>query len=94
MATVVKMCDMDLHIATKVFEALNPGKVKIVNTPFTTFILTDIEPKDLVYPEGWYYAKGYFRNKHMSTTGLYSEVSMRTEGGASWSEKARYCTLD
>ena len=37
-------------------------------------IFTDINPEELVYPEGWYFAKSHFRNKHMSTMGLYEEA--------------------
>ena len=97
MAKVVKMCDMPVQIAVKVFEALNYGKVKAgmnLIYPCEISIITNTEPKDLVYPEGWYYAKGAFRNKHTSTTGKYYEVNMWTEDGAHWREKAIYCTLD
>ena len=97
-AKTVKMCDMPIEVATKVFEMLNPGKVR-VKVPdgrlcVRYFIVTDVEPKDLTYPEGWYYAKGYFRNKHKSTTGAYHEVIMRTSDGERWSKSATYCTLD
>lgn len=96
MAKVVKMCDMPVQIALKVFEALNYGKVKtgITLIPGGFSIITNTEPKDLVYPEGWYYAKGAFCNKHTSTTGKYYEVHMWTEDCVQWREKAIYCTLD
>ena len=93
----VKMCDMPIEISLKVFEMLNPSEVKILKNDswFDRFtIITDTEPKDLVYPEGWYYAKGHFRNKHMSTTGFYQEVRMGTSDGKYWAGIAKYCTLD
>ena len=95
MARVIKMCDMPVAIAVRVFESLNPEKVKVNVNPLTdsATITTDTEPKDLVYPEGWYYAKGCFRNKHTSTTGLYSEIEMLTKSNIGWREKATYCTL-
>ena len=92
---VVKMCDMPIGIATKVFVALNPGKVTEVCTHRHHMkIITNTEPMDLTYPEGWYYAKGTVRHKHQSTTGFYSEVDMLTEDGVSWRDKATYCTLN
>ena len=97
MAKTIKMCDMPLEIAVTVFQMLNPDRVKI--KPITRlnsrlWILTDVEPKDLIFPEGWYYAKGAFRNKHMSTTGIYEEAQMLTTKGDSWKNIATYCTCD
>ena len=96
MAKTVKMCDMPVTIAIQVFERLNSGNVMIRknNVYFCTVIVTDVEPKNLIYPEGWYYAKGRFRNKHTSTTGAYSEVVMKKSDGTPWGELATYCTLD
>ena len=94
-AKTVKMCDMSEGIAQKVFEMLNPGEITIKKNPwFGICIYTDTEPKDLWYPEGWYYAKGFFRNKHLSTTGRYYEVRMFKNSGESWGYTAKYCTLD
>ena len=94
----VKMCDMPISVAVKVFSMLNEGKVK-VKVPGENFctsyiIVTDVEPKDLIYPEGWYYAKGAFRNKHLSTTGFYEEAKMLTSNGEPWGICATYCTMD
>lgn len=97
MANVVKMCDMQVEIAAKVFEMLNPGKVKVDNGSWCSDranIKTDVEPSELIYPEGWYYAKGNFRNKHTSTTGMYQEIRMIKSNGESWKNSAPYCTLD
>ena len=97
-AKTVKMCDMSIAVATKVFEMLNNGKV-VVKRPGEGYcayyiVVTDVEPSDLVYPEGWYYAKGSFRNKHMSTTGFYGEANMVTSKGEFWGHRAKYCTKD
>ena len=96
-AKVVKMCDLSVNIAAKVFEMLNPGKVEVFSDnwlgPFRR-IQTDVEPRLLIYPEGWYYAKGCFRNKHTSSTGLYEEIRMVTKDGVAWKGIAQYCTLD
>ena len=96
MAKTVKMCDMNKAIATQVFKMLNGDKVRLKETfsYFGTIIVTDIEPKDLVYPEGWYFAKGWFRNKHTSSTGRYDEVLMMKSNGACWGDIVNYCTLD
>ena len=97
-AKIVKMCDMPIAVAVKVFSMLNEGKIE-VKEPGDFFctcymVVTDVEPKDLVYPEGWYYAKGAFRNKHLSTTGMYEEAKMFTSYGEPWSDSAKYCTMN
>jgi hypothetical protein len=95
-AKVVKMCDMTGDIAARVFEMLNHVRVvgKKNDVFISTVIVTDVEPKDLIYPEGWYYAKGRLRNKHNSTTGVYNEVIMRKKDGTLWGDLAKYCTQD
>lgn len=89
----VKTCNLTGSIAAHLFVMVNPGKVRYVSnmeTPFP-YLVTDVEPKDLYYPEGWYYAKGNFRNKHTSTNGFYDEVPMRKSNGEWW--ERTYCTL-
>ncbi|MGN1269988.1 MAG: hypothetical protein ACI4UU_03885 [Clostridia bacterium] len=94
-AKTVKMCDMHISVAAKVFEMLNPGKVKVTESEFFgKVIVTAIEPKELTYPEGWYYAKGNYRNKHQSTTGQYDEMMVVKPNGNVWSNEANYCTLN
>lgn len=96
MANIVKSCDFPKYVAVQVFKMLNHGLVELVETHsyVGTVIVTDIAPKDLIYPEGWYYAKGSFRNKHTSTTGKYDEVLMRRTNGRFWGDIANYCTLE
>ena len=93
MATVVKMCDMSANLAAKVFKTLNPDTVILKRAPFGDMVIvTNVEPKDLVYPEGWYYGKGCFRNKHNSTSGIYEEIFMLKQNGDFWGNTAKYCT--
>lgn len=95
MAKTVKMCDMTGDVAARVFEMLNLEKVKVKiahGLGRVTAIVTDTEPKDLIYPEGWYCAKGRFTNKHNSTTGAYAAVIMLNTAGDIWD--ATYCTAD
>lgn len=96
MAKTVKSCDFNGTIATEVFKMLNPSAVRVrVHVPFYgRAIVTDVEPKDLVYPEGWYYAKGFFRNKNTSSTGAYDEILMMKSNGIYWGEIAKYCTRE
>ena len=92
-AKTIKMCDMDKNIAVKILQMLNPGKItiKAIGTGFA--IVTNCEPRILTYPEGWYYAKGAYTNKHKSSSGLYQAVPMMREDGRSWQDIATYCTL-
>ena len=100
-ATIVKSADLPRDIALTVFEMLNvdrEGKhhVKVIRPGDDGYctrhrIVTDREPADLVYPDGWYYAKGNFRNKHNSSTGFYSEVPMYNEKGVRWDNLGANC---
>ena len=92
-AKTIKMCDMEVNIAANVLKMLNPGKITITANARGIAIVTDTEPRILCYPEGWYYAKGVFTNKHKSSTGLYNAVPMKRTDGRSWQDIATYCTL-
>ena len=95
MAKVVKMCDMSVNVAAKVLQMLNPGKVVVKaadDIGVVGFIIASVEPKELNYPEGWYYANGRFTNKHNSTTGAYDAIMMFDENGGIW--EVPYCTAD
>ncbi len=76
MKNVVKSCDLPGQVAAKLFVMLNRGNVELVDDcdVCVPYLSVKVNPKELVYPEGWYYAKGAFRNKHNSTTGLYDEI--------------------
>lgn len=96
MAKTVKLCDMSAHIAALLLMELNRGKVNLVNDQYSgrvTEIRTTLEPKELIYPEGWYYSKGNFTNKHTSTIGTYDELLMiNNYTNKVWD--VSYCTLD
>lgn len=90
-AVQVKSCDYSGETAAWVLTILNPEIVKVARLNHTIVVVTDEEPRDLIYPEGWYYAKGNLRNKHFSTTGFYDEVMMVFSDGKP--HKETYCTL-
>ena len=90
---VVKTCDLSGEVAGKLFEMLNYGEVQYHREGTWKYIVTDVEPSKLCYPEGWYYGKGCLRNKHTSTNGVYSEIDMMTSDGRMWEDIATYCTL-
>ena len=94
---VVKMCDMPGIIAAKVFQMLNISHVKFTMKEKSLcgrVIITDVEPKKLIFPEGWYYDKGYFTNKGTSSDGLYSAIAMKKSDDTSWRDIAKYSTLE
>ena len=96
MAQTVKTCDLSKDVAANLFCLLNEGKVfyGISDIMPGNILITDVEPKNLIYPEGWYYAKGSYRNKHNSSTGAYSSVIMLKKDGSFWEDTAKYCTAD
>lgn len=81
---VIKTCDLSGHAAAKLFVQMNGSSVVLVQHDSYETLVTDVNPKQLSYPDGWYYAKGSFRNKHNSTTGTYSEVTMQKSNGEYW----------
>lgn len=86
----IKTCNLTGLIASKLFVMLNPS-VRLLKISVAKYIIvTDVEPGELIFPEGWYYAKGTFRNKHNSS-GIYYEVPMYTTSGVSWGELVNYC---
>ena len=90
---VVKMCEMSSDIAAYIFSMLNRNCVIVTSDKNDTPVIrTDKEPKKLIYPAGWYYCNGAFRNKHNSDTGMYSEIFMYRFDDTAWSCLAKYCT--
>ena len=80
----IKCCDLDGTIAAQLFALLNPTTVTIDWSEGDAVIVTNVDPDQLTYPEGWYYAKGCLRNQHTSTTGVYSEVAMVDSAYQPW----------
>ena len=97
MAKTVKMCDIDVNIAARVFEMLNPGQVRsFASSKWPSswcYIQTDTEPRKLIYPEGWYYARGYFTNRRTTTCETHQKIKMMRSDGVSWAKKANYAIL-
>lgn len=90
-----KMSDAPIRVAVDVFSMFNPGKVNAINHPILGLVvITNENPKDLVYPEGWQYKDGCFCNQHHIDTGLYEEVLVLKPNGKKWEKDAIYVTLD
>ena len=53
---IVRTADLSIEIATRIFEALNRGKITLVSSGEQITIVTDTDPKYLTFPEGWYFA--------------------------------------
>ena len=85
MKNIVKSCDLPGKVAAKLFAMLNDGvAVNRHHDGGHYVIVTDRDPNTLTYPEGWYFLNGMFRNKHNSTKGDYSEISVVNSFGESW----------
>lgn len=79
--------DFSANLAAKCFVALNPGKVCFVEktdhkayTYNEVAIVTDVRPDRLIYPEGWGYSAGCFKNLLKSKI----DVPMFTSDGIQW----------
>lgn len=90
MAKKIESRDYNARIAAIVFAELNKSFVKYEDT-LGGMLICEISPDDhrLVYPDGWYPAKGYLRNKHFSSSGLYGEVPLCRPDGSMWSTVAQ-----
>ena len=84
----IKCCDLSANLAAQLFALLNPREVALQWSGFVggvdeiREIVVDAGPDGLVYPEGWYFAKGRFTNKHNSSTGQYSAIPMKRGSSA------------
>lgn len=86
MAKTVLTVDLDARIAGQIFAELNREHVVFLKRdPFyeshQCALISNLDPRELYYPEGWYFAKGTFRNKGNSSTGTYEEVPVYRLGG-------------
>lgn len=90
MTRTVKMVNLPVRLAARIFASLNQESV--VYQRFNPFggdsgygvIVSYVDPDELIYPEGWYFAKGHFRNKHNTDGGIYYEIPMYQSGGELW----------
>lgn len=89
----VRTAELPMEVAAKLLQMLNPEDIQVKpETSFGLELVSKKEPIDLLYPEGWYYAKGCFRNKHNTTNGIYEEAVMLKPNGDPWREDATYST--
>ena len=87
MAKMLKVADLPVGIALRVFQVMNMMAVSVKKDDCGNYaVYSPFPPNLLKYPKGWYYAKGCFRNKHNTSTGTYSEVIMLSPNGHCWSE--------
>lgn len=78
------MADLPINIVVRIFSELNRGKLIIVSGYEQETIITDTNPQDLTYPEGWYFQNGVFTNKYNTSTGRYSEAKIVNNAGKTW----------
>lgn len=81
-----KMCDLNWEEIAYILKAYNREKITIFPQSISTElrIMTDENPKDLLYLEGWEYWNGYFTNKHRSETGVYEKFLVMKSDNTLW----------
>ena len=88
MAKKIKSNNLPGKVAARLFADINKKYVEFVEYDYKPSVLKcQIDPNDdrLVYPEGWYFGKGCFRNKHQSDSGIYEEFAIvGAAGGKQW----------
>ena len=85
---IVRTADLSIEIATRIFEALNRGKITLVSSSEQITIVTDTDPKYLTFPEGWYFASGMFTNRYNTSNNSYSEAKTVNLSGETWTGAA------
>lgn len=81
---VVPVNDLQGRAAAQAFIGLNPFKdITLNGSGYRMYLATESDPSKMVFPVGWYTAKGYLRNKHTST-GIYSEIPIFDNLGHMW----------
>jgi hypothetical protein len=87
MAKLVNVADLPVSVALFLLKILNIFVVSVKRDETGNYaIFSRFPPNLLKYPNGWYYAKGCFRNKHNTTTGQYTEVIMLAPNGRGWDD--------
>ena len=88
MVKLIRTADLSARTAAQLMTSINPGIEYVPNNPFchdnVGAIITETHPRDLIYPEGWYFSKGNFRNKHNTSSGVYEEIPMIRRDGSQW----------
>ncbi|MBP3708122.1 MAG: hypothetical protein J6J36_05895 [Clostridia bacterium] len=84
MAKFIKSQNFTKRAALMAFAGLNPEYVEVVDyEPYglnPKALVSHVDPSELNYPYGWYFAKGNLRNKHNSDSGLYFEIPVFKPG--------------
>ena len=77
---------INIEMALIVLAFVNGRKVKIENKDGKKIVVTDEEPRNLTYPDGWYYVSGFYANE-----GGKERMRMYRSDGTAWSDYAKYC---
>ena len=81
---VVPVSDLQGKAAAKAFMGVNPYKgITLKGNGYDMYLETDDDPSKMIFPKGWYTAKGHLRNKHMSS-GIYTEIPLFNNLGNMW----------
>ena len=80
---IVRTADLPLSIVVRVLESLNRGKIILVTYGDDITIVTDTNPRQFIFPEGWYCSNGVFTNKFHATR-HYSEAKIVNSRGSTW----------
>ena len=74
--------------AIAAFVGLNEEEGKVITRAnsgsYPPILKTESNPMTMLCPDGWYFAKKSLRNKHSSTTGMYSEIKLMDNRGGFW----------
>lgn len=87
---IIKTADIKGKDIVVLFVLLNP-EVSLKKECSNIVLSTDKHPRDLVYPEGWFYSHGTLTNKGNSSTGKYYEMKMLKKDGSNWADTFPDC---
>lgn len=88
MSRTIKTRQLPAHIAVDLFIMLNPGDVwKKYSDANLNVIVTSMHPSTLNYPEGWYYAAGYLRNRVETAGDRVAAIPLISAEGQVWSDR-------
>jgi predicted methyltransferase len=80
---IVRTADLPISIVVRVLESLNRGKIILVTYGDDITIVTDTNPRQFNFPEGWYFSNGVFTNKFHASR-HYSEAKIVNSRGSTW----------
>lgn len=88
-AKKVMVRELSGTMLAKFMEILNSGDVEATTLYGKAYIITDVEPQYLTYPEGWYYDCGYLRTFRKES----ELVELYDKSGTPWRKKACYIVM-